>query len=73
MWDETAADIEVIWVFGKPEYFCKRGWTGKSARRLSGKSLLQGPRNPRSQNFGKCNVMGYCRRVHHDGLRSGDF
>src|SRR6202045_129334 len=22
-------DIEVIWVFGKPEYFFKRGWTGK--------------------------------------------
>ncbi len=26
-WDGTAADIEVIWVFGKSEYFCKRGWT----------------------------------------------
>jgi len=23
----TAADIKVIWVFGKPEYFCKEGWT----------------------------------------------
>jgi hypothetical protein len=33
----------------------------------------RGPRNPRSQNFGKCNVMRYCRRIHHDGLRSGDF
>jgi hypothetical protein len=20
----------VIWAFGKPEYFCKEGWTGKS-------------------------------------------
>jgi hypothetical protein len=33
----------------------------------------RGPRNPRSQNFGECNLMGYCRRVHPDGLRSGDF
>jgi hypothetical protein len=32
----------------------------------------RGSRNPRSQKFGKCNVMGYCRRIHHDGLRSGD-
>jgi hypothetical protein len=23
------ADIELIWSFGKPEYFCKQGWTGK--------------------------------------------
>jgi hypothetical protein len=21
---------KVIWVFGKPEYFCEKGWTGKS-------------------------------------------
>jgi len=33
----------------------------------------RGLRNRRSQKFGKCNVMGYCRRIHHDGLRSGDF
>src|ERR1700720_2622650 len=39
--DGMAADIEVIWVSGEQEYFCKRGWTGKSARRPSGKSLLQ--------------------------------
>jgi hypothetical protein len=26
-WDETAADLKVIWVFGKSEYFCKTGWT----------------------------------------------
>ena len=26
-WDKTAAESEVIWVFGKSEYFCKRGWT----------------------------------------------
>ena len=26
-WDETAAESEVICVFGKSEYFCKRGWT----------------------------------------------
>jgi hypothetical protein len=29
-WDGTAADIDLIWVFGKSEYFCKGGWTGKS-------------------------------------------
>jgi hypothetical protein len=29
----------VIWVFGKPEYFFKGGWTGKSDRSPSGKSL----------------------------------
>ena len=26
-WDETVRVIDVIWVFGKSEYFCKRGWT----------------------------------------------
>jgi hypothetical protein len=24
----TAAVLHLIWVFGKSEYFCKRGWTG---------------------------------------------
>jgi hypothetical protein len=28
MWDETAGDIEVIWVNRETEYFCKWGWTG---------------------------------------------
>jgi hypothetical protein len=28
MWDETAGDIEVIWVREERKYFCKRGWTG---------------------------------------------
>ena len=27
-WDETAGDIEVIWVNRETEYFCKGGWTG---------------------------------------------
>jgi hypothetical protein len=27
-WDGLARDIAVIWVFGKSEYFCGRGWTG---------------------------------------------
>src|ERR1700730_18252401 len=27
LWDETASDIEVIWVSAEQEYFCKRGWT----------------------------------------------
>ena len=26
-WNGTAVDIQVIWVFGKTEYFFKRGWT----------------------------------------------
>src|SRR6266849_10296737 len=30
MWDETARDIEVIWVRPETKYFCKRDWTGKS-------------------------------------------
>jgi hypothetical protein len=29
----------VIWVFGKSEYFCKRGWTGNSLICPSGKSV----------------------------------
>jgi hypothetical protein len=28
-WDETAVDIEVIWVNRKPEYFFKRDWTAQ--------------------------------------------
>jgi hypothetical protein len=26
-----AADIELIWCFGKPEYFFEKGWTGRRA------------------------------------------
>ena len=36
--DGTAADVEVIWVKNEQEYFCERGWTGKSTDSLSGKS-----------------------------------
>src|SRR5260370_5770624 len=25
---QDSGGYKVIWVFGKPEYFCKRGWTG---------------------------------------------
>ena len=35
-WDRTGRVIKVICVFGKSEYFCKRGWTGKSVICLSG-------------------------------------
>jgi hypothetical protein len=28
--EETAADIEVIWVSVERKYFCERGWTGNS-------------------------------------------
>src|SRR6266436_9033376 len=37
-WDETKRIIKVICLFGKSEYFCKRGWTGKSAGDPTGKS-----------------------------------
>jgi hypothetical protein len=30
LWDETAGDIEVIWVRGEAKFFCKGGWTGFS-------------------------------------------
>jgi hypothetical protein len=30
--------IKLICLFGKSEYFCKRGWTGKSADNPTGKS-----------------------------------
>jgi hypothetical protein len=28
-WDETAVDIEVIWVRSEAEYFCNHDWTGE--------------------------------------------
>jgi hypothetical protein len=31
-------NIQVIWVFGKPEYFFKRGWTRIAGESPSGKS-----------------------------------
>src|SRR5713101_7802399 len=30
MWDETAGDIEVIWVRREPKYFSNQGWTTES-------------------------------------------
>jgi hypothetical protein len=27
MWDETVQFINLIWVGGETEYFCKGGWT----------------------------------------------
>src|ERR1700740_1887857 len=38
-WDWMAVNIELIWVFGKPEYFFKRGWTRIAGESLSGKSV----------------------------------
>ena len=38
MWDETAQDIEVIWVRRKQEYFCKWDWTRNWQDSPSGKS-----------------------------------
>jgi hypothetical protein len=39
-WDETEWVIKVIWFFGKPEYFCKRGWTRIFQNDPTGKSLV---------------------------------
>ena len=39
-WDETMRIVKLICHFGKPEYFCKRGWTGKSADDPTGKSAV---------------------------------
>jgi hypothetical protein len=36
------AVIKVIWFFGKPEYFCKRGWTGYFQNDPTGKSVVLG-------------------------------
>src|SRR6201986_3579683 len=37
-WDGTARDILLIWVFGKTEYFLKRGWTRYRGGSPTGKS-----------------------------------
>ena len=29
--------------------------------------------DPHGQEFEKCNAVGYCRRIHPDGLYGGDF
>jgi hypothetical protein len=39
MWDETAVDIELIWVAGKLKYFCKGDWTAHVRNSPSGKSV----------------------------------
>jgi hypothetical protein len=31
LWDETAKDVDVIWVIDEAEYFCKWDWTGRIA------------------------------------------
>jgi hypothetical protein len=36
--DGMAMDIDLIWLCGEAEYFCKRGWTRGSTNCLSGKS-----------------------------------
>ena len=54
--DGTAGVIDLIWVFGKSEYFCKRGWTGFAdlpvgrdfARWRAPRSL---PEHPRHDGF----------------------
>jgi hypothetical protein len=34
VWDETSGVIKLIWVFGKPEYFLREGWTKRSGGAL---------------------------------------
>src|SRR3984957_15968036 len=70
-WDETARDIDLIWVFGKPEYFCKRGWTGKKARALAdlpvGQISTPGPPTPHHwpltnrSHAACCDCLRFCR------------
>jgi hypothetical protein len=31
MWDETAGNMDLIWVCDEAEYFCQKGWTAGSA------------------------------------------
>jgi hypothetical protein len=42
-WDETARDIEVIWVCDEEEYFFEKGWTPNSSDRPPGKSVTGEP------------------------------
>jgi hypothetical protein len=46
--DETARDIEVIWVRRERKYFCKRGWTAEL------------PNSP--SRLGKYSIVARCRR-----------
>src|SRR3981189_2061526 len=41
LWDGTARDIDLIWVCGEAEYFCRRGWTRSPTNGLTGKSVKQ--------------------------------
>src|ERR1700682_589483 len=43
-WNRTAGDIDLSRVYSEAEYFCKRGWTPRSANCLSGKSAGAAPR-----------------------------
>jgi hypothetical protein len=40
MWDETARDMQVIWVRREVEYFLKWGWTGDSLNRALAKNCV---------------------------------
>jgi hypothetical protein len=46
LWDGTAGNIVVIWVFRKTEYFCKRGLTAGLENGPSGKSDSSGDTLP---------------------------
>src|SRR5882672_9923883 len=36
LWGGTARDIDLIWVCGEAEYFCRRGWTRSPTNGLTG-------------------------------------
>jgi hypothetical protein len=50
LWDRTAGDIEVIWVCGEAECFCKRDWTGQIM--LNSFKKLPSRRNTPAHRFG---------------------
>jgi hypothetical protein len=40
VWGGIAVDVEVIWVKSEREYFCEKGWTGKSVICPSGNRVF---------------------------------
>jgi hypothetical protein len=66
-WDGTARDIQLIWVFGKPEYFFKRGWTAASTNCLTGKSVRSlhlAPRAGRGRSRSAAKAPGEGKHPH---------
>jgi hypothetical protein len=74
LWDGTANDIDLIWVSGEAEYFCKRGWTRKlvicpSSKSRGGGGGFSGVRAPGRKSdpidAKRKQIAWYCRRLFH--------